>query len=301
MKYVMEILPSNLKEELHKIDTEKITELRLRVGEKCIVRLGIVEEILDVIVTKKIIMDILKNVTTSSIYAIQNELNNGFLTIKGGHRIGITGEVVYLDGKIKNIKNIYSMNIRIAREIKGISDVVLKYILRDKNFANTLIMSPPGCGKTTMLRDVIRELSNMGYNIGLIDERGEIASINNGEKTLDVGKRTDILSYCSKEQGITMLTRSMAPDIIATDEIGTKEEINAIYNASKTGVKMLFTIHGETKEDLIQNEEYSSLLKNGNFKNLIILDNKKGPGNIKEIYTDLESIVKEKQEELIWN
>lgn len=301
MKYVMEILPSNLKEELHKIDTEKITELRLRVGEKCIVRLGIVEEILDVIVTKKIIMDILKNVTTSSIYAIQNELNNGFLTIKGGHRIGITGEVIYLDGKIKNIKNIYSMNIRVSREIKGVSEVVLKYILRDKNFENTLIMSPPGCGKTTMLRDIIRVLSNSGYNIGLIDERGEIASIYNGEKTLDVGNRTDILSYCSKEQGITMLTRSMAPDIIATDEIGTKEEINAIYKASKTGVKMLFTIHGKSKEDLIQNEEYCTLLKYGNFKNLIILDNKKGPGNIKEIYTELDDLIKEKQEELVWN
>ncbi|MEG1705010.1 MAG: stage III sporulation protein AA [Clostridia bacterium] len=293
MEEVLNVLPIGIKKILSNISSSNsfLTEIRLRVNRKVIIYIAGKEIILDYITTLKDLLDILVNVSSNSIYAIQNDINQGFVTIKGGHRIGICGEVVIDNGKILNIKNISSMNIRIAREIIGASDKILRSIVTGKYFQNTLIISPPGAGKTTILRDIIRQLSNGivnlhvdGLNVGLVDERGEIAATHNGINALDVGLRTDVLSNISKSLGILMLVRSMGVQVIATDEIGTKEDIEAIKYASLSGVNLIFTMHGKDEKDVFKKEGIKELISENLFENIIILSNRNGPGTIEKVY-----------------
>lgn len=289
---ILRVLPSYISNEIIKLNcSQNITEIRLRTKCKVILICGKNEMVLNCIVTPKTILDILLNVSKNSIYAIQNDINNGFVVIRGGHRIGISGEVVYVDDKIKNIKNICSLNIRVARQIYGCADLVLPKIISGNTFLNTLIVSPPGCGKTTLIRDIIRQISNgipslnfKGKNVALIDERGEIASVYEGIPSLDVGIRTDIMSNVNKASGMKMMIRSMAPDIIATDEIGKKEDIVAIKEAILSGVKVIFTMHGDSIKSILKNENIKELLNLNIFSKIILLSNGKIPGIIEKVY-----------------
>lgn len=288
---ILNIMPLKLKEEITRIsDIQKITEIRLRNQKNVILQLNNIELKLEYKINLKDILEILLKISKNSIYAIQNDINNGFVVIKGGHRIGICGEVVIESGKIKNIKNINSLNIRVAKQIIGASDNVLKYMIENETIKNTLIISPPGCGKTTILRDAIRQLSNgvakynfKGKNVGLVDERGEIACVSNGIANLDVGERTDVISNCPKHLGIEMIVRSMGVSIIATDEIGNNLDIEAIRYAALSGVKMIFTMHGATIYDILRKNEIKKLFDENIFELAIFLSNKKGPGKIDRI------------------
>lgn len=284
MQDIINYMPVNIKNILKEyINTLGINEIRLRTGKKVILKFSSKEIIIEYIVTKEDILNILLSISKNSIYAIQNDINNGFLTIKGGHRVGVTGEVV-LDGtNIKNIKNISSMNIRIAREIKGAANKLIEYVVCGNDVLNTLIVSPPGCGKTTMLRDLIRQISNMGKNISLIDERGELASMHDSKAMLDVGVRTDVMSFCPKHMGIMLVTRSMAPDIIATDEIGSVLDAEAIKNATLTGVNLLFTAHGKNLNDIKKNKEMMQIINDEYFDIIVFLSNRNGVGTIERI------------------
>lgn len=289
---IIKVLPEAITKELLNFNSSSgITEIRLRVGRRAIVTSSKIENVLENVVTLQDLLEILVKVSKNSIYAIQNDINNGFVVIRGGHRIGICGEVVIQDGHIKNIKNINSMNIRVARQLIGCADKIMPYVIQDNVVRNTLIVSPPGCGKTTLLRDTIRQISTgnpsmkiKGKNVGLVDERGELASVSQGIVNLDVGIRTDIISNVSKSLGIEMLVRSMGPDVIATDEIGSKEDIEAIQYASLSGVALLFTMHGSSLEDVYQKEGIKDLIKNHMFSNIIILSNAKGAGTIEKIH-----------------
>ncbi len=289
---ILKVLPSYISNEIIRLNcSQNITEIRLRTKCKIIIVCGKNEIVLDCITTPKVILDILLNVSKNSIYAIQNDLNNGFVVIRGGHRIGISGEVVYVDGKIKNIKNICSLNIRVARQIYGCADRILSEIIVNNEFLNTLIVSPPGCGKTTLIRDIIRQTSNgipslnfKGKNVALIDERGEIASVYEGVASLDVGVRTDIMSNVNKASGMKMMIRSMAPDIIATDEIGKKEDITAIKEAILSGVKVIFTMHGDSIKSILKNQNIKELLDLNIFSKIVILSNGKVPGIVEKVY-----------------
>lgn len=291
LEEIYKVLPISMLGKIKKIgSTTNITEIRLRVGRNILLVTSDVEVEVDYIVNLKDLLDILVKVSKNSIYAIQNEINNGFVVINGGHRIGICGEVVIENGKIKNIKNINSMNIRVARQLIGVADKVMPYIVNNGNVQNTIIISPPGCGKTTILRDIVRQISSgvkildfKGKNVGLVDERGEIAAVSLGIPNLDVGLRTDIMSNVPKSIGMQMLVRSMGIDVIATDEIGGKEDFEAIKYANSSGVNLLFTMHGNDISDVYKKEEIKKLLNDGIFSVAIILSRKKGVGTIEKI------------------
>lgn len=167
---------------------------------------------------------ILKHLCQYSVYAFADEIRQGFLTIQGGHRIGLSGQVILeKENKIRNLKYIRYLNIRIAHEIKGVADGILPYLYDEQGQAfNTLLISPPGCGKTTMLRDMIRHLSNgtvygKGMNVSVVDERSEIAGSYLGIAQNDVGIRTDVLDGCPKQEGMMLLIRAMSPQVLAVD------------------------------------------------------------------------------------
>lgn len=203
----------------------------------------------------------MEHFTRYSPYAFEAEISQGYLSLPGGHRIGVTGEVVSTeDGRVKTLKNISSINIRIARYVQGVAEGLLPFVYEGGRPCSLLLVSPPGCGKTTMLRDFIRLFSNgnafgQGQNVGVADERMEIAGSYMGQAGMPLGARTDVLSGCSKGEGVLMLIRSMNPGVIAMDEIGKEEEIKILGYAATCGITLLNTIHGQDMQDLVSKEK----------------------------------------------
>lgn len=286
---IMIKFPKSVREEFERLPADILDnaeELRFRNGQPVMIASGGKEYFLEQQVNKEMLDSVINRLLDYSYYAYETELAEGYLTIEGGHRVGICGKTVIERGQVKLIKNISSLNIRRCREIKGISDKCINHVIReDGTVNNTLIVSPPRCGKTTLLRDLVRNLSERGFTVGVCDERSEIGGSCRGKIGFDLGSRTDVLDGCPKEQGIVMLLRSMAPQIIATDEIGKKSDVPAIETALCAGVKLLTTIHGHSLED-VKNSEIGGLVKKGIFPCVIILSNSPVTGHIKEvIYT----------------
>ncbi|SHJ67286.1 stage III sporulation protein AA [Anaerobranca californiensis DSM 14826] len=243
------------------------------------------------LVDKGIIEKIFYLLTNYSYYSVEEELQKGYITIPGGHRVGICGKAVVEKEKVKTLVDINSLNIRIARQKKGIGDKVLPYIIKDNIFLSTIILSPPNCGKTTLLRDLVRILSSsdkFSFKVGVVDERSEIAGCFRGIPQLDIGKRVDVIDSCPKKEGMIMLIRSMSPHILATDELGKKEDIDALEYAITAGVNVLTTVHGKDLFDLKNKGNFREILSLNLFKRLIILSNKGGMGTIEDII-DLET------------
>lgn len=242
-------------------------------------------------INKNEIRETMEYISNYSLYAFEEELKQGFITIIGGHRIGITGKAVLEDNKIKSIKHISFINIRLSHQIKGCGDKVIPYIVDNKNkdCYHTLIISPPRCGKTTLLRDVIRQLSDgdkgrMGMTVGVVDERSEIGACYMGVPQNDLGIRTDVLDCCPKAKGMLMLIRSMSPRIIAVDEVGSSEDIEAIEYVMNCGCKLIATVHGNSIEDIKSKPILGRLVQEKLFERYILLSNKDGVGHLEEIY-----------------
>ena len=270
---------SNLLQENPKVANE-LQEIRIRVDKPIILKLREKDIILQYNILQTEILQIVERLCENSIYAYKNQICEGFITIKGGHRVGLTGSCVIENGKITNIKYISSLNIRIAREVKNCSTRILREIIdiENKTIYNSIIVAPPGRGKTTILRDIIRRLSDgieeinfRGKTCGVVDERGEIAAMFKGTPQNDVGIRTDIIENVSKNKGIHMLIRTMAPEIIACDEIGSKEDVEAIHYALYSGVKGIFTMNGKNVEDIKNNKQIYELIENREIQKIVIL------------------------------
>ena len=219
-----------------------------------------------------------------SAYSYQEDLKNGFVTLDGGHRVGICGRTV-TDGRgnITGIRDISSVNIRRGKEVIGISDgIVPRRIDGRGRVMNTLIVSPPKCGKTTVLRDIVRNLSGSGFKVGVCDERCEIAGSSGGICGFDLGPRTDVLDSCPKDAGILMLIRSMSPDVIAVDEIGTKADAEAVERAAVAGISLVATMHGESFEDVLLSP-IGSFVRSSVIRRLVFLTDRPKPGTVADI------------------
>ncbi len=233
---------------------------------------------------------VINHVCQYSLYAYADEIKRGFLTIPGGHRIGLAGQVILEQGDhIRNIKYIRYLNIRVSHEIRGAADSVIPFLYQDRQILNTLIISPPGGGKTTMLRDIIRQLSDgtiygAGVNVSVVDERSEIAGSYMGIAQNDVGIRTDVLDACPKCEGMMMLIRSMAPSVLAVDELGSRDDVEALKAASGCGCKIVATIHGNSVAEVGCKSYMEEIMKDKLFERYLVLTRRAGACAIEGIY-----------------
>ncbi|MCL6610965.1 MAG: stage III sporulation protein AA [Peptococcaceae bacterium] len=232
-------------------------------------------------------------VSGSSVYALEEEIRNGFITIAGGHRVGITGKAVLEGGRVKTLKYISGINIRISREIIGAAAGLMPGIIdRERGtIHHTMIFSPPRCGKTTVLRDAVRMISDglpefglPGQTVGLVDERSEIAGCYRGIPQRNVGLRTDVLDGCPKAEGMTMLLRSMGPSVIATDEIGRVEDVRALEEVLNAGVRVIFTVHGSSLEELASRPALNYLFRLGVVDRYVLLGREGRAGVVKRVF-----------------
>ncbi|HEY5562525.1 MAG TPA: stage III sporulation protein AA [Clostridiaceae bacterium] len=290
-KAVLDIFPNNIKQIIESLEIKELEEIRIKVDKPLLLQIGRHEIQQDYYPTKEDVKNILYKLSNFSLYAVSEELKQGFITVKGGHRVGICGNCVMERNKVKTIKDISSINVRVCREIIDCSNKVIPYIVENNNVYNSIIISPPKCGKTTILRDIARKLSDgmpslefRGKKISIIDERSEIGGCYNGIPQLQIGIRTDIFDNCPKSEGIMMAIRSMSPDIIICDEIGSKADVESILMALSSGVKLITTIHGFGIEDLTNREVFKDLIGNKVFKRGIVLSNSEGTGTIEYVY-----------------
>lgn len=294
-----DILPELIFNAVSGLKYDRLCEIRIRVNKPITVNYlnsyyylgetGVVNKISEAIEGSKVIIDtILHRASNYSLYAVNEQLKSGFLTVSGGIRIGLSGTVVVEDNKTITIKDLSAINIRIPHQIFGSSLNAFNHLFNGSDFLNTLIVSCPGAGKTTFIRDICFQLSeqNFPFNILLLDERSEIASCVGGEPQLDVGKFTDIMTGGTKTNGFLNGIRSLSPNIICTDEIGTEEDVKAIEYAISCGVNIIATIHAKDILELQKKTALKHLFESKAFKRYVVLSNMKGKGTIEGLYDE---------------
>jgi stage III sporulation protein AA len=233
----------------------------------------------------------LQLIACGSLYAFEDDLRQGYITIRGGHRVGLVGRVVLLKGRVATLKDISGFCIRIAHEVLGAADNVMKHLVKPpRRLYHTLIISPPRCGKTTLLRDIARQASEgvpslnfPGVRVGVADERSEIAACYIGIPQTTCGTRTDVLDACPKAEGMIMLIRSMSPDVVMTDEIGREDDALAIREVMCAGVSLVATAHGGSLEEVARRPALKCLFEGDMFERAVILSQAHGPGTIEAI------------------
>lgn len=300
------------------LDFREIQEIRLRTGQPICIRTEQGEFFVDrfgglrrepsegVRLSDKEIQETLEYIGNYSLYAYEEELRQGFLTVQGGHRVGVAGKAVVERERVKTIKNISFLHIRLAHEKKGCADPFLPFLYDSERgcLYHTVILSPPGCGKTTLLRDMIRSLSDgtadrQGVSVGVVDERSEIAACYMGVPQNDVGVRTDVMDGCPKAEGMMMLLRSMAPQVIAVDEIGSREDLLAVLCAAGSGCRILATAHGSSREEVLHKWTRMAPEADG-FERFVILSRAEGAGTVEEISDGTGRILYERKGRQKW-
>ena len=296
-------LPNRISSALDKIPYKSLCELRLRVDSPAVVNiLGDNYYLSDselskesknsIIISKGEIQSILQRISNNSMYTINDQLLEGYVTIDGGVRLGVCGEVVAIDGKLKTLKNISSLNFRFPHFLKNCSLNIYPYIVKNGIVKNTLIISPPGAGKTTYLRDIIYQLSEREnlLDILIVDERNEIVSVYDGNDYLRL-KNIDVYSNCSKQFGFNNGIRSMKPDVIVTDEINIDKDIEIIENALTSGVKVITTLHASSIDDLKNKASFKNMINKHLFERFILLSSNNGIGTLEGIFNENLSLI----------
>ncbi len=276
-------LPRRIREKIRIEELQYLQEIRLRCGQPVALkeqdgRLRFLEEVLSVAELRETVALL----SDYSLYAFSEELRQGYLTLEGGHRVGFCGKAVLENGEIRTLRQVNALNIRIARQQKGWAEAFLPHLMEGERFCHTLIVSPPGCGKTTLLRDMVRCLSRRCYTVGVADERGEICPLRDGLPQMDVGPCTDVLEGCPKAEGMRMLLRSMNPRIIAVDELGSDGDAAAVRQVLCCGVQLLATAHGYGVADV--RRRLGALAEEEIFERYLVLSDRLGTGTLEGIF-----------------
>ncbi len=291
MDKLLYMFPERIQKKLMDLPLElrkNIQEIRLRVNFPIEINIGYKYKWLDGLNFNKYDAEYLLNqISQHSLYRLENELKQGFITISGGHRIGITGTTVLEENKIKTIKHISSFNVRIARAKVGIAKPFLSYVYNE-SFLNTMIVGVPQTGKTTLLRDFAREIGSdnsitRASKVGIVDERSEICGSHNGIAQHSLGDRFDFIDACPKAEGMMILIRSMSPEVIFVDEIGSEKDAIAIEEATHAGVKIFCTVHGKDLSDIRKRPNVKSLIDHKVFERYIIMNNRTESSGISDI------------------
>ena len=290
---ILSYMPPQIRRYMYNINLSDAYEIRMRLGKALTLcypdgryylsRHGVLVSDASgaVKVTRANIDEALELAVKSSMYSAEEEIRDGYIAIGGGNRIGICGRGVITDGKISFLKDISGLNYRLACEVTGAADKVKSSVIADGTVKNTLIISPPGAGKTTLLRDLTRNISYGGFNVSVVDERCEIAAMHEGRPAFDMGPCTDVLSGTPKAEGMLMMLRSMAPDVIVTDEIGRESDAAAIERIINSGVKIVTTVHGSGIKQIERRTALSGAMPF--FETLIVLSRRCGAGTVEEI------------------
>lgn len=290
------ILPENIFNIIStKVNWESVSEIRLRVGKPIVLAIGNRRFFLGergcvsllseaIFATKSMIEDIIFRASECSIYSVNEQIKKGFIITKGGIRIGIGGNLIEEAGVIKTMTNFSSINIRIPHEIKNCSLCAFNQIVGDEKVLSTLIISPPGAGKTTFLRDFVCQLSerNLCFNVLVLDERGELDTGRAG----CLGNFTDIISFAKKRVGFENGIRSLAPNLIITDELNETEDINAVKYAANCGISVIATTHADSLETFARKDSFKPLIDERLFKRYVVLSSRNGPGTFEGIYNE---------------
>lgn len=295
MNEILRLFPRQLR---HKINDRvhskwhELQEIRLRLDKP--IELSFfdrVEWIEDIKFTSDEGNYVLNQLSEHSLYRMETELKEGFITVAGGHRVGLAGKVTTSNGRVKGLQFITSFNIRIAQQIIGLAHSLIDYMNKQNDYLHTLIIGAPQSGKTTLLRDITRLISR-GYGnvsskkVAVIDERSEIAASKNGIPQFDIGHRTDVLDACPKSDGMMMVIRSMSPDVIVVDEIGKREDVQALLDVFHAGVTIVCTVHGSSLAEVKKRLSLQSLFTQSIFKRYIYLTYDKNEGFTYKVYNE---------------
>ena len=270
---------------------DDITEIRLRINQPIIISIKNKKYILKgeepIVATRFLIDQFIRRITDNSIYAVNDSIINGYITLSNGIRVGLAGTVVSENGAVVTIKDFTSINIRIPHRVDNCSILAFEYLF-EPSVHNTLIISPPGAGKTTFIRDLISQISkkNLPINTLVVDERNEICTQIDGYPLLDMGKFCDIYTSGSKEYVFKNGIRSMSPDLIVTDEISLDKDLDAIDEASNSGVNVIATIHASGIDDLRKKLKFKQMLDKRVFTRFVVLSKANGPGTLDYIYDE---------------